>query len=425
MMNFLEELKWRGLIHDQTPGIESELEDGMKLGYIGFDPTAPSMTIGNYVQIMLLTFFQKSGHKPVILMGGATGRIGDPSGKDQERTLKSYEELDNNLAHQQRQLAKFLNFEEGDNKAVIVNNLDFYKDMNVLDFLRDVGKNLTINYMMSKDSVKNRIERGLSFTEFSYQLLQGFDFAKLYKDLGCTIEMGGSDQFGNITAGIEMTRKLHSAKVFAVTTPLLTKADGAKFGKSEGGNIWLDPKMTSPFKFYQFWINANDSDLPKFYRYFSLRSKEDILALEMEHQDDPQTLKRLLAEELTIRIHSQEDYDSVLKVTQLLFNRKASKEQLEGLSIADLEVISEEIPSFQLTKELVKTGFNIVDLLSEKTTILSSKSEARRAIKGNAISINKEKVTDDGMQLVKSHLLHDRFMMVENGKKNKFMIVLA
>ncbi len=424
-MNFLEELKWRGLIHDQTPGIESELEDGMKLGYIGFDPTAPSMTIGNYVQIMLLTFFQKSGHKPVILMGGATGRIGDPSGKDQERTLKSYEELDNNLAHQQRQLAKFLNFEEGDNKAVIVNNLDFYKDMNVLDFLRDVGKNLTINYMMSKDSVKNRIERGLSFTEFSYQLLQGFDFAKLYKDLGCTIEMGGSDQFGNITAGIEMTRKLHSAKVFAVTTPLLTKADGAKFGKSEGGNIWLDPKMTSPFKFYQFWINANDSDLPKFYRYFSLRSKEDILALEMEHQDDPQTLKRLLAEELTIRIHSQEDYDSVLKVTQLLFNRKASKEQLEGLSIADLEVISEEIPSFQLTKELVKTGFNIVDLLSEKTTILSSKSEARRAIKGNAISINKEKVTDDGMQLVKSHLLHDRFMMVENGKKNKFMIVLA
>lgn len=424
-MNFLEELKWRGLIHDQTPGIESELEDGMKLGYIGFDPTAPSMTIGNYVQIMLLTFFQKSGHKPVILMGGATGRIGDPSGKDQERTLKSYEELDNNLAHQQRQLAKFLNFEEGDNKAVIVNNLDFYKDMNVLDFLRDVGKNLTINYMMSKDSVKNRIERGLSFTEFSYQLLQGFDFAKLYKDLGCTIEMGGSDQFGNITAGIEMTRKLHSAKVFAVTTPLLTKADGAKFGKSEGGNIWLDPKMTSPFKFYQFWINANDSDLPKFYRYFSLRSKEDILALEMEHQDDPQTLKRLLAEELTIRIHSQEDYVSVLKVTQLLFNRKASKEQLEGLSIADLEVISEEIPSFQLTKELVKTGFNIVDLLSEKTTILSSKSEARRAIKGNAISINKEKVTDDGMQLVKSHLLHDRFMMVENGKKNKFMIVLA
>ncbi len=425
IMNFLEELQWRGLIHDQTPGIASELAEGMKLGYIGFDPTAPSMTIGNYVQIMLLTFFQKSGHKPVILMGGATGRIGDPSGKDQERTLKSYEELDSNLAHQQRQLAQFLNFKDGENKAVIVNNLDFYKDMNVLDFLRDVGKNLTINYMMSKDSVKNRIERGLSFTEFSYQLLQGYDFAKLYKDIGCTIEMGGSDQFGNITAGIEMTRKLHSAKVFAVTTPLLTKSDGSKFGKSEGGNIWLDPKLTSPFKFYQFWINANDSDLPKYYRYFSLRTKEDILALEREHKEDPQTLKRLLAEELTVRIHSQEDYDSVLKVTQLLFNRKASKEQLEGLAEMDLAVISEEIPSFNLAKADLESGMNIVDLLSEKTTILSSKSEARRAIKGNAIAVNKEKVTVDTLQMTKQHLLHDRYIMVENGKKNKFMIVLT
>ena len=423
-MDFLEELKWRGLIHDKTPGIEEELSKGMKLGYIGFDPTAPSMTIGNYVQIMLLKFFQLSGHKPIVLMGGATGRIGDPSGKDKERSLKSYEELDDNLAHQQRQLMKFLDFETGANKAILVNNLDFYKNMNVLDFLRDVGKNLTINYMMSKDSVKNRIDRGLSFTEFSYQLLQGYDFAKTNKEMGVTIEMGGSDQFGNITAGIEMSRKLNGAKVFAVTTPLLTKADGSKFGKSEGGNIWLDPKLTSPYKFYQFWLNANDMDLPTFYRYFSLRKKEEILELETTHQEDPQTLKRILAEELTVRIHSQKDYESVLRVTQILFNRKASKEQLMSLEAADLLLVSKEIPSFEIPRTDLESGLSIVQLLADKTSILSSNGEVRKAIKNNAISVNKEKISSHETVINTEQLLHNQFIMIENGKKNKFMIVV-
>ena len=423
-MDFLEELKWRGLIHDQTPGIEEELAQGMKLGYIGFDPTAPSLTIGNYVQIMLLKFFQLSGHKPIVLMGGATGRIGDPSGKDKERTLKSYDELDNNLAYQQGQLMKFLDFENGDNKAIVVNNLDFYQNMNVLDFLRDVGKNLTINYMMSKDSVKNRIERGLSFTEFSYQLLQGYDFANLNKDLGVTIEMGGSDQFGNITAGIEMSRKLNGAKVFAVTTPLLTKADGTKFGKSEGGNIWLDPKLTSPYQFYQFWLNANDSDVPTFFRYFSLRKKAEILELEATHKDDPQTLKKLLAEELTIRVHSPEDYASVLRVTQILFNRKASKEQLMGLEAADLDLVSQEIPSFELNRQDLEDGVSIVSLLAEKTTILASNGEVRKAIKNNAISVNKDKIATHEAVINTKNLLHNQYLMIENGKKNKFIILV-
>ncbi|HHB79103.1 MAG TPA: tyrosine--tRNA ligase [Saprospiraceae bacterium] len=422
-MDFLEELTWRGLIHDKTPGIDEELAGGMKLGYIGFDPTAPSMTIGNYVQIMLLKFFQLSGHKPVVLMGGATGRIGDPSGKDKERTLKSYEELDNNLAHQQRQLMKFLEFEKGENKAVVVNNLDFYNQMNVLDFLRDVGKNLTINYMMSKDSVKNRIERGLSFTEFSYQLLQGYDFAKMNKEMGVTVEMGGSDQYGNITAGIEMSRKLNGTKVFAVTTPLLTKADGSKFGKSEGGNIWLDPKLTSPYRFYQFWLNANDADLATYYRYFSLRKKEEILELEANYKDDPQSLKRLLAEELTVRIHSQEDFDAVLRVTKILFDRKASKEQLRLLDAAELALIGQEIPSFEVSLEELKAGMSIVTLLSTKTNILSSNSEVRKALKNRAISVNKEKITSHETIINAEHLLHDQYMMIENGKKNKFMII--
>ena len=423
-MDFLEELKWRGLIHDQTPGIKETLSEGMKLGYIGFDPTAPSMTIGNYVQIMLLKFFQLSGHKPIVLKGGVTGRIGDPSGKDKERTLKSYDELDSNLTHQQHQLMKFLDFEQGDNKAVLVNNLDFYKNMNVLDFLRDVGKNLTINYMMSKDSVKNRIDRGLSFTEFSYQLLQGYDFAKMNKDMGVTIEMGGSDQYGNITAGIEMSRKLNGAKVFAVTTPLLTKADGSKFGKSEGGNIWLDPEMTSPYKFYQFWLNANDPDLPTFFRYFSLRKKEEILELEATHKDDPQTLKRVLAEELTTRIHSKEAYESVLRVTQILFNRKASKDQLLSLESDDLKLVSQEIPSYEVAASDLKNGLSITNLLVEKTSILSSNGEVRKAIKNNAISVNKDKITSHETIVNSDQFLHNQFIMVENGKKNKFMIVV-
>ncbi|MEM9848431.1 MAG: tyrosine--tRNA ligase [Bacteroidota bacterium] len=423
-MNFIEELRWRGMLHDHTPEIAAHLAERPRIGYIGFDPTAPSLTIGNYVQVMLLKLFQLAGHQPIVLMGGATGRVGDPSGKDKERQLKSYEELDHNLAFQQQQFAKFLDF-EGENKALIVNNYDFYKDMNVLDFLRKVGKTLTVNYMMGKESVKKRIETGISFTEFSYQLLQGYDFQCLLQAKDCTLQMGGSDQWGNITAGTEFIRRNLGEKAYAVTTPLLTKADGSKFGKSEQGNIWLDPNMTSPYRFYQFWINADDRDLAKFIRYFSLKSKEEVEALETEHAENPQALKRILAEELTVRVHSQADYESVLQVTQLLFNKKASKAQLLALSSADLKTVSEEIPSFTIAKDLISNGVNIIDLLAEHTQIVSSKGDARRAIKGNAISVNKEKVNTHELAINSAYLLNGQYIMIENGKKNKYMLIIV
>ena len=422
-MDFIKELKWRGMLHDSTPGVESVLKEGGKVAYIGFDPTAPSLTIGNYVQIMLLKLFQLSGHKPIVLMGGATGRIGDPSGKSQERTLKSYEELDSNLAFQAKQFAKFLNFEKGANQAEMVNNLDFYKNMNVLDFLRDVGKTLTVSYMSSKESVKKRVETGLSFTEFSYQLLQAYDFQCLYQNKNCILQMGGSDQWGNITSGTEFIRRNAGGKAYAITTPLLTKADGSKFGKSEEGNIWLDPKLTSPYKFYQFWINADDRDLSTFTRYFTLKSKQEVEALEKEYADDPRVLKQLLAEELTVRVHSQEDFDAVLKVSELLFNRKASKGTLFDLDERSLETVAEEIPGFIIAKDQLASGLNVVDFLAEATQILDSKGDARRAIKGNAISINKDKITSHEAIISTEHLLHGKYVMVENGKKNKFMVV--
>lgn len=409
------------MLQDSTPEIEAHLNEKTCIGYIGFDPTAPSMTIGNYVQIMLLKLFQLSGHQPVILMGGATGRIGDPSGKDKERVLKSFDELDSNLQFQMEQVKKFLDF-EGENKAIIVNNLDFYKDMNVLSFLRDVGKTLTVNYMSSKDSVKKRLETGLSFTEFSYQLLQAYDFQCLFKDFGCTVQMGGSDQWGNITSGTEFIRRNLNEKAFAVTTPLLTKSDGKKFGKSEQGNIWLDPKMTSPYKFYQFWINADDKDLPKFLRYFSFKTKEEIEALEAEHESNPQQLKRLLAEELTVRIHSQEAYESVLKVTDLLFNKKATAEALASMTIEEFQIVGEEISCFNVESKALEDGLNIIDLLAEKTNILSSKGEARKAMKNNAVAINKIKEQDISRSLTKTDLLQGAYLMIENGKKNKFLI---
>ena len=420
-MNFFEELEWRGMLHDMTPGTKEALEGKSIKGYIGFDPTAKSLTIGNYVQVMLLTLFQRSGHQPIVLMGGATGRIGDPSGKDQERQLKTFEELDANLAKQIDQMKKFLNF-EGENGVQIVNNLDFYKEMNVLDFLRDVGKTLTVNYMMSKDSVKNRLDSGLSFTEFSYQLLQAYDFQHLYNNHECILQMGGSDQWGNITSGTEFIRRNTEGKAYAVTTPLLTKADGKKFGKSAEGNIWMDPEMTTPYKFYQFWINADDADIAKFTRYFTLHSKEEIEAREAEHADNPQLLKQLLAEELTERIHSKEALNSVQQVTNLLFNKKASQEQLKSLKLEDLKVIAEEIPSYSLSKEVIASPLSIVDLMVEHTDIFASKSEAKRAIKNNAVSINKEKVSSDDRETSSEDLLHGSFVMIENGKKNKFMI---
>ena len=420
MLNFIEELRWRGMLHDMTPGADELMQNKKVVGYIGFDPTAPSMTIGNFVQIMLLKLFQLSGHQPIVLMGGATGRIGDPSFKDKERDLKSYDELDSNLSFQKEQIKKFLDF-EGPNAAIIVNNLDFYKNMNILDFLRDVGKTLTISYMMSKDSVKNRLETGLSFTEFSYQLLQSYDFQLLFDQYNCVLQMGGSDQWGNITSGTEFIRRNIDGKAYAVTTPLLTKADGSKFGKSEQGNIWLDPKLTSPYKFYQFWLNADDADLPKYLRYFTLKSKEEVENLEQTYGNDPRGLKAILAEELTRRVHSDDDFKAVSQVSQLLFGNQAGPDTLLEMGINELHTIAEEIPCKAISASDISQGINIVDLLTV-TTILPSKTEARKAIQGNAISINKVKVTQVEQMVTSADLLHNMYFMVENGKKNKFLI---
>jgi tyrosyl-tRNA synthetase len=419
--DFLEELRWRGLIHDTTPGLAEHLAKGPARGYIGFDPTAPSLTIGNYVQIMLLTFLQRAGHQPVVLFGGATGRIGDPSGKDKERDLKSYEELDNNTAHQMEQVRQLLDFDPATpNHALMVNNLAFYQDMNVLDFLRDVGKYLTVNYMMSKESVQRRLETGISFTEFSYQLLQGYDFVLLRREHGITLQMGGSDQFGNITAGVELARKIDSEQVYAVTTPLLTKADGTKFGKSSSGNIWLDPTLTSPYRFYQFWLNADDRDLPKFLRYFSLRSRADIEA--MEASQSAQDIKRAFAEEITVRIHGPAAYASVLAVSRLLFDPKADADTLRSLDAATLASVGDEIPAPQVPLATLQNGLNVLDFLSENTDILASRSEAKKAVQNNAISINKQKISDLGASISAADLLHGKFLMVENGKKNKYLV---
>lgn len=422
-MDFISELKWRGLIHDSTPGIEEHLKSGIVRGYIGFDPTAPSLTIGNYVQIMLLTFLQRSGHQPVVLMGGATGRIGDPSGKDAERELKSYDELDRNTAFQMEQVKKLLDFDTtSSNHALLVNNLEFWQNMNVLEFLRDVGKFLTVNYMLSKESVRRRIESetGISFTEFSYQLLQGYDFVLLHRKYGITLQMGGSDQYGNITAGVELGRKIDDIKLHALTTPLLTKADGTKFGKSTSGNIWLDPNLTSPYRFYQFWLNADDRDLPKFLRYFSLKSRAEIEALEASA--GPQEIKRVFAEEITVRIHGQKEFDTVLAVSQLLFDPKADAATLRSLDARTLAQVAEEIPAPQAPFSAVQNGVNILDFLSEYTGILPSRSEAKKAIQNNAISINKQKISDPGATVSSADLLHGKFVMVENGKKNKFLV---
>ncbi len=406
-----------------TPGVEEHLKSGIVRAYIGFDPTAPSLTIGNYVQIMLLTFLQRAGHQPVVLMGGATGRIGDPSGKDKERDLKSLEELDHNTAHMEAQARKLLDFDLAKpNHALVLNNYAFYEKMNVLDFLRDVGKYLTVNYMLSKESVKRRIESesGISYTEFSYQLLQGFDFVQLHRNHGVTLQMGGSDQYGNIISGVELARKIDDAKVHAVTTPLLTKADGTKFGKSEAGNIWLDPNLTSPYKFYQFWLNADDNDLPKFLRYFSLKNREEIEGLEAT--ETPQNIKRIFAEEITRRVHGEAAYKAVQAVSMLLFDPSADAATLRSLDAATLNQVAEEIPSPKISKESLASPVNLLDFLSEMTGILSSRSDAKRALQSNMISVNKQKITDLAATVSMGDLLHGQFMMVVSGKNNKFLV---
>lgn len=423
MLNFIEELKWRGMLHDMTPGVEEMLNSKKVVGYIGFDPTAPSMTIGNFVQIMLLKLFQLSGHSPIVLMGGATGRIGDPSFKDKERDLKSYDELDSNLAFQKEQIKKFLDF-DGPNPAIIVNNLDFYKEMNILDFLRDVGKTLTVSYMMSKDSVKNRLETGLSFTEFSYQLLQSYDFQLLFDKHDCVIQMGGSDQWGNITSGTEFIRRNIDGKAYAVTTPLLTKADGTKFGKSEQGNIWLDPRMTSPYDFYQFWIRSDDADLPKYLRYFSLKSREEIENLEKNYENDPITLKAILAEELTIRVHS---YNEFVEAKQ---NSEKARGNILTLDETGFLEMTKSIPF----KNTIPMNFTFgyweigsLEFLGEimKDFGFKSKSDLRRAVTANAFSINRVKINNFEHKIFLEDLLFGKYLFVEFGKHKKIILDLS
>lgn len=422
MSDFIEELKWRGLLQDMTPGLEEELEKGSIVGYIGYDPTAPSLTIGNLVTIMLLKHLQLKGHKPIVLMGGATGKIGDPSGKDKERQLLSYDQLQANIKKQATQFRRHLDF-EGPNAAVVVNNADFYDGMDIFTFLRDIGKNITISYMLAKESVKNRLEKGISFTEFSYQLIQGYDFQHLYENENCVLQMGGSDQWGNIMTGTHFVNK-QGGKAFGLTCPLLTKADGKKFGKSEGGNLWLAPEKTSPYKFYQFWQGSSvlDEDLPKLLKTFSLKSREEIeeiLALE-----DPLEKRKLLGEELTIRVHSQEAYDSVLKATEIVFNKKLKKDFLLGLSEQDFEMLCEELPSAKISRAVFDENPNVLNLLVGNHDTLQSNGDARRAIKGKALAINCEKVNSHEQVLSKEDLIHGKYLFVQNGKSKKFLLLI-
>ncbi|HOY42400.1 MAG TPA: tyrosine--tRNA ligase, partial [Chitinophagales bacterium] len=377
-MNFVEELRWRGMLHDIMPETEKLLNTEMVKGYIGFDPTSDSLGIGNMVQVMTLLHFQRCGHKPIALVGGATGMVGDPSGKSAERNLLSEEQLQHNLNGQKKQLEKFLDFDCGANSAELVNNYDWFKGFSFLEFIRDVGKYITVNYMMSKDSVKNRLENGMSFTEFSYQLVQGYDFYYLWKNQGVKLQLGGSDQWGNIVTGTELIRKKGEGEAYAITTQLIKKADGTKFGKTESGNIWLDANKTSPYKFYQFWLNASDADVKNWIRVFSMKGKEEIEALEQQQNEAPhlRILQKTLAEEITVRVHSREDYEQALKSSEILFG-KATKEQLEQLTDAQLLDIFDGVPTFNIANDKLSSGVSILDILAQETTILPSKGEAK------------------------------------------------
>ncbi|MDA8565786.1 tyrosine--tRNA ligase [Schleiferiaceae bacterium] len=420
--NFVEELKWRGMLHDIMPDTEELLTQEMVSGYIGFDPTADSLGVGNMVQIMTLVHFQRAGHKPIALVGGATGMVGDPSGKSAERNLLDLATLNHNLESQKAQLAKFLNFDCGENSAEIVNNYDWFKEFDFLGFIRDVGKHMSVNYMMAKDSVKNRLETGMSFTEFSYQLIQGYDFYHLWKNNGVKLQMGGSDQWGNITTGTELIRRLGRGSAHALTTPLIKKADGTKFGKSEGGNVWLDPKRTTPYAFYQFWLNAADSDAENYIKIFSIESRETIEALIAEHAEAPhqRKLQKALAEEITVRVHSQADLDNALAASQILFG-KATEDQLRRLDNDTLMSVFEGVPQHELSAAALEGGLDIVDALAEVTTIFPSKGEARKMVQGNGVAINKTKVTVD-KQLTSEDVVAGNLILVQKGKKNYYLV---
>lgn len=422
MKDFVEELKWRGMVHDMMPGTQEELNKGMTTAYIGFDPTADSLHIGNMVQIMTLVHFQQCGHKPLALVGGATGMVGDPSGKSAERNLLDEDTLNHNLSCVKKQLESFLSF-EGNNAAEVVNNYDWFKDFGFLEFIRDVGKHITVNYMMAKDSVKSRLETGLSFTEFSYQLVQGYDFYYLWKNKNAKLQLGGSDQWGNIVTGTELIRRKDQGEAFAMTTPLITKADGSKFGKSEGGNIWLDPEKTSPYKFYQYWINSSDEDVEKYIKIFSLRGREEIEGLIAEHREAPhqRLLQRTLAEEITERVHSKDDLETAIKASSILFG-KSTTEDLESLDEKTLLQVFEGVPQTEVSKSDLD-GSDVTTFLSEttKNIIFKSKGEARKMIQGGGVSINKTKI-EAPEQSVDFSLLQDKYLLAQRGKKNYFLI---
>lgn len=412
------------MIQDISPGCAAYLNTAGVRGYIGFDPTAPSLTLGNLVPVQILALFQKAGFQPIVVVGGATGLIGDPSGKDKERELKSKEELQANIDAQLIQFKKLLNFDSGTNKALLVNNMEFYEKMSIFDFLRTAGKTLTVNYMLSKESVKRRIETGISFTEFSYQILQAYDFECLFDQYQCALQMGGSDQWGNITSGIEFVRKNRNAEAHGITTPLLTKSDGSKFGKSEEGNIWLDPKLTSPYKFYQYFINLPDDDLPKITRYFTMRSQEEIEQEEKEYANDPRVRKQNFAAEITERIHGKNMLQSVEKVSNLLFGKATTSDELKSFHPEEFELIRQEIPHFEFPHSVASNSIPVLDLLCTHTQIVQSKGEARRSIEGQAVQINKEKIQSIDAMIDATHFLHQKYLLIENGKKNKFLITL-
>lgn len=422
-MTFIKELRWRGMIHDMMPGTEEQLDKEITTGYIGFDPTADSLHIGNLLPIMLLVHFQRAGHKPIILVGGATGMIGDPSFKAEERKFLDEDTLRHNLACQKKQLEKFLDFNCGENSAEVVNNFDWFRDYSVLDFLRDVGKHITVNYMMSKDSVKKRLETGISFTEFSYQLIQGYDFYYLYKQKNCKLQMGGSDQWGNIVTGTELIRRKDEGEAFALTCPLVTKTDGGKFGKSEKGNVWLDPEKTSPYAFYQFWLNVSDEDAEKYVKLFTLLSREEIGEITREHKEAPhlRLLQKRLATEVTLMVHSQEGLQSAIEASEVLFG-KGTRETLKKLDENTFLSIFDGVPMFAVDRESFKAGINIIDLLGEKTGVFSSKGEVRRMIKGGGVSLNKVRIEDETLTISSGDLLNDRYILVQKGKKNYYLI---
>lgn len=425
-MNFVEELRWRGMLQDIMPGTEELLNKEKVAGYIGFDPTGDSLHVGHLTQIMTLIHFQNAGHKPVALVGGATGMIGDPSFKSAERNLLDETTLNHNVACLKNQLAKFLNFGDGENDAKMVNNYDWFKDFKFLDFIRDVGKLITVNYMMSKDSVKKRLEgdNGLSFTEFTYQLIQGYDFYYLWKHHNCKVQMGGSDQWGNIVTGSEMIRRQDQGTAFAVTTQLIKKSDGQKFGKTESGAVWLDPKKTSPFKYYQFWLNATDDDAKNWIKIFSLKSKDELDSIIAEHDTAPhlRVVQKALAKDITIRTHSLEAYEMAIKTSEFLFGNGS----LEFLTSLDHEAVLDAfdgVPQFTINKTELMEGINILDLIAVKAQVFPSKGEAKKMLTGGGVSLNKEKLNDVEQTINATSLINEKYLVIQKGKKNYFLII--